>query len=322
MKKIALSVLAILFFILVAAQSSTAQEKYTLKSAYPPGRYEMVTDIDMDMTMDMGGAKMPMKQKQTQYITIDAAERSSDGTQKIVQEITRIAMSGKMMMIDTKYDSADPDAEKSPMKMMGAMVGMKLTMTFDKDGKMIKMEGIDEFFEKLSKHPDYPKQVTEMLEKQMTDESLTKSFDVMREMMPKTPVGIGETWKTEGSSEMPILGKIKTNLENTLKEIKTENGRKLAVIVSKSILRSEEPKEIENMGIKMTFVKMDMSGETAALVDLESGLLQKSVSDITMAMELEADAGGKAMTQKMTGTTKTTVTVLRIPPPPVVSVIN
>lgn len=310
MKNVPFSVFAVLLLILAAGQSATAQEKYTLKNAYPPGQYELVMSSDMDMTVEMSGAKMPMKVKQTQYMMIDAAEKNADGTQKIVMEITRIVMSQKVSLMNIEYDSADPDSIKSPMKAAGVVVGLKVTTLLDKEGVPIKVEGMDEFFEKLANDPDYPKPVAEMLRKQMTDESMTQSLDMAREMVPKEPVAVGETWKTEGNSEIPMLGKAKTNLENTLKEIKTENGRKYAVIASKSLIHSEEPREMEVMpGTKMTFSSVDINGETTVLLDMESGFAKSSAIDMEIAMEMSMGLGDKTIKQKISGKNKTTVTV-------------
>jgi hypothetical protein len=264
----------------------------------------------MDTTLEMpGGVKMPSTQTQTQYLTIDAAAKNADGTQNVVMEITRIAMKTKAGMIDMKYDSADKDADKSPMKAVGVVVGMKTTILFDKDGKPIKYEGIDEFFKKLADNPDYPKQMAEMLKGQLTDENMGKNFDLARDMMPSAAVAVGETWKTEGSAEMPMLGRTKTNVENTLKEVKTEDGRKIAVIQSKSVMNSEEPKKIETMGVSMTFTKADINSETTTLLDIESGLVKSTTADMDMTMEMSSDAGGRVMTQKLSGKGKTTTTV-------------
>jgi hypothetical protein len=288
-----------------------AQEKYTLKNAYPPGQYEMVINVEMNMTTGISDkAKVPIKQKQTQYITIDAAERSADGTQKVVMEITRFAMNSKMSLVNMAYDSADPNAKNSPFKMMGVVVGMKITMTLDKDNVPIKMEGMSAFFDKLMEDPDYPKQTAEMLKAQMSDESMSKSFDVGRDAMPKNPVAVGETWKTESTSELPMLGKAKVDLENTLKEVKVEDGKKIAVIVSKSAIRTDEAKEWSmTPGMSMNFQKMDMSGETTMLLDMESGLMVKSTAEMEMAMEMTMGMGDREMTQQISGKGTTTVTV-------------
>ena len=314
MKKFALSVLAMLFFVLAAGQSTTAQEKYTLKSAYPPGQYEMVMGIDMDMTIDMSGAKMPMQQKQTQYMAIDAAAKNADGTQKIVMELTRVVLDQKMSMANLKYDSADPDSDKSPMKAAGVIVGLKITTLFDKDGKPTKVEGMDEFFDKLLNNPEYPKPIAEMMKKKISNESMTKMMDFARDAMPKEPVAVGETWKTEGTSTLPILGEAKTNLENTLETVKTENGRKIAVIATKLLIQSDEPNEMEPVpGAKVTFTKMNITGNTTVLLDIESGLALSSTSDTEMAMELSTNVGDKTMEQKISGKGKTTMTMTPIP---------
>jgi hypothetical protein len=263
----------------------------------------------MDMTIDMAGNKIPSVQSQTQYITIDAASKNADGTQKVVMEVTRFAMTQKLPTGEMKFDSAAPDADKSPLKAAGVVVGMKITISIDKDGQAVKYEGADEFFKKLVDNPDYPKQIAEMLKEQMTDENLGKSFDLARDMMPTTPVAVGETWKTEGSADIPMLGRTKTNVENTLKEVKTENGRKIAVIVSKSTLRSEEPKKMDIMGVSMTVTKVDITGDTTTSLDAESGLTKSSIADTDMAMEMSVEAAGQVIAQKISGKGKTTVTI-------------
>jgi hypothetical protein len=299
-----------LFLALVASSSVTAQEKYTLKNAYPPGQYEMVLNTEMDIVSRMSDkAKMPMKQKQTQYIAIDAAERSADGTQKVVMEITRMVMEQKMSVVNMKYDTADTTAKDSPLKMLGVIVGLKLTILYDKDNVPIKFEGFKEFLEKLSADPDYPQSALEVL-KGMSDESMSKLLDAARDFMPKTPVAVGETWKTESTTEMPVFGKAKMDLTNTLKEVKVENGKKIAVVLSKAVIRTDEANEMTNMpNISMTFTKMDTSSETTALVEIESGLMVKSTAEMEMEMEMKMGLGDREITQQISGKGTTTVTV-------------
>ncbi|MCL2742846.1 MAG: DUF6263 family protein [Planctomycetaceae bacterium] len=308
MKKITL----FLCFCVVSAfcLSASAQEKYTLKVQFPAGKYQNVIESDMDMSIGMAGqaAKMPMKQKQTQYMSLDVSPKVENGTQKIVMETTRIAMETKSAMMNMKYDSADPESAASPMKAAGAMVGMKLVLTF-KDGKVAKVEGIEEFFEKLANNPDYPKQTAEMLKKQFSNQAMTKNFDAQHEAMPSKPVAVGEEWKTESTTEIPMLGKVKAVLNNTLKEVKEENGKKIAVIISKASMKSTEPNEVETGGGKMTFTKVDIDTATTITLELETGLVPSTVADIKMEMEMKLEAAGQTMQQQMTGTGTTTSTL-------------
>ncbi|GHT36264.1 hypothetical protein FACS189427_07550 [Planctomycetales bacterium] len=303
-------------FCLAVSAQDEKNTKYTLKVQYPAGKYQNVIDSDMDMTIGMSGqtAKMPMKQKQTQYMTLDVTPKTEDGTQTLTMETTRIATEVKSPFANMKFDSADPDAANGPMKAAGVAVGLKAVMTC-KDGKIIKVEGIEEFFEKLAANPDYPKQTAEMLKKQFNNESLTKNFDIQQKAMPSSqPVAVGEQWKTDGTAEIPMLGKVKTVLNNTLKEVKEENGKKIAVIISKTNIKSAEPKELEaGNGVKTTFTKFSIDTTTTFNLEIESGLVLSSDADIVLEMESKIEAAGKTIEQQLSGTGKSTVTIAPFP---------
>lgn len=309
MKKIVLSVFVLCFFVAVASLS--AQEKYTLKNQYPEGRYQMVVESDMDMVMEMSGQKMPTKQLMTQYQTLIAEKKQADGTQKVSMETTRILMNQKMMGMDMKFDSDDKDADKSPLKAVSVMVGLKITMIFDKDGKITKVDGIDEFTEKLSNDPNYPKQVLELMKKQVNNETMTKMFNAQREAMPTKPVAVGDTWQSAGSADIPMVGKADTKLDNSLEEVKEVDGKKIAVIRSEAKIESEEKQEMD-MGIaKMDLTKMKTNTISTMEMELETGLVARTVADLEMEMDAQMNAGDQKMEMKMTGKGKTTTTVTR-----------
>lgn len=310
--KITVPLLLFVFVSLFLAAGVWAEEKkFTLKNRYPEGKYNSVMNMDMDMIIEMAGQKMPMKQKMGQYMDIAAGVVQSDGSQKVVMEFTRVTMDQKMAMMDMKYDSADEASKNSPLKAMGVIVGFRLTITFDKDGKIAKVEGLEEFWDKLSKNSDYPPQLAEMLKKQMNAETMTKNYDSHREMMPEKPVAVGESWKSTGSAEMPMIGKMETELDNTLKVVKLVDGVECAEIVSKMKMESKEPGEVEMGPTKMEYKSFSMDGDTTVLMEIATGLVTSTVGDMTLAMELEMKVNDQTMTQKMSGTGKTTTTITR-----------
>ena len=309
MKKII--ILLLLFFVFVASGIQAEEKKFTLKNQYPQGTYEMVMNMDMDMIIEMMGQKMPMKQKMGQYCDIDAGPVDGDGFQKVVMKVTRIVMEQKVSLANLKYDSADEATHNSPLKAMGVMLGLRLTMTFDRDGKIVKVEGLDEFWNELAKNPDYPPQAAELLKKQMTNESMTKNFDSHREAMPSGPVAVGDRWKSTGSAEMPMIGKLETELDNTLRIVKLVEGVECAEIVSKIKMDTKEPGEIEMGQAKMEYKNVSMENESTMLMEIGTGLVISHVSDMKMEMEMETQVGDRTMEQKMTGTGKTTMTITR-----------
>lgn len=312
MKKTIVSILALLVFTSCFAIVS-AQEKYILKVGYPEGKYEMKTETDMNMTTEMAGQKMPMTQKQTQYMEIDAGPIASDGTQKVSMEIKRVTMQQKAGPMDMKYDSDDPDASKSPLKSMGIMVGLKLVMTYGKDGKVANVEGWDEFMKRLEETPDMPKAVIDMMKDQLKPESFTKNMSAAWDIMPKAPIAVGEQWKSDSEIEIPMFGKVKNDMDNTLKNVETVDGAKIAEISSQAKVMSEEPKEMDMGPAKMSFKNMNIEMDTTYKINIDTGLMTSSTGNMKMDMEMAIE-GAPEGTQmpKISGTGITTVTVKKI----------
>jgi len=323
MKKFALSSLAFLFLVLVAGQSLTAQEKYTLKSGYAPGKYEKVMENTIDSTGEAMGAKNAMTSTAKIFVTIDAAEKNADGTQQVTAGITRhvatLRITAPMAWVD-EYDKSVPVPNNTPMPYPGkrrglgnVKAGLKITTVYDHDGNPIQSEGADEFFKKLpAVDPQFPKEEAEMHKARMTTEesgqvTVDSNFIYygIHVKMPKAPVAVGETWTSEGSFELPTQGgQYKTKVEHTLSEVKTENGRKIAVIASKMTVNSKEPKPIAGIP-GMTITKVDVSADSIASMDIESGMILKNTSDTVFVVDSEI-GGTKS---KASGKIKTTVTL-------------
>ncbi|MDR1963099.1 MAG: DUF6263 family protein [Planctomycetaceae bacterium] len=305
MNKIVLT--AVVFFLFVF--NTNAQEKYLLKNRYPEGTYEMKTETEMNMLVKMGEQIVPNQQSQTQYQHIVAGPIKPDGSQEVITEIYRIATKQNVNGRNIEFDSAAENAKNSPLRMLGVMVGLKVTMTFDQDGKIAKVEGIDEFLEKVS--ASFPKPVFDMMKKQLSDKAMTKTFDALRDAMPSQPVAIGEKWNSESQSEIPIIGKIKTELQNTLKAIQQTEGKELAEIESQSQIKSDKSQEINMGAAQMTFKNADINSESTIQMEIKTGLVVSNVTKMKINMEAEITANNQTMKQNMSGEGKTAITVTR-----------
>lgn len=312
MKRAIVSVLTPLIFASCLAAVS-AQEKYTLKVGYPEGKYEMKTETDMDMTTEIAGQKMPATQKQTQYMEINAGPINPDGTQKVGMEFKRTVMRQKAGPIDMTYDSDDPDSAKSPQKMMGIMVGVKLVMTYDKDGKIVNVEGWDEFIKRLETTPDMPKATVDMMKNQLRPESLAKNMSAAWDIMPKAPIAVGEQWKAVSDLEIPMIGKVKNEMDNTLNTVESVDGVKVAEISSQAKVVSDEPKDMDLGPAKMSFKNINIEMDTIYKINVETGLMMSSIGKMKMDMEMSIEGvpEGSQM-PKISGTGTTTVTIKKI----------
>lgn len=313
MKKFVPILLVFSLLVLVAARTVSAQEKFALKQRFPEGKYEMNIGTDMKMNMEIQGKKTPTTQKQNQYWEIVAGATEADGTQKIVMEVKRFAMQQKVAGMDMKYDSDDPKTANSPLKSVGIMVGLKMTVINDKDGKPQSVEGWDEFMEKMIAEGDPgQKMVFESLKDQFKPEMFTKNMTAGQDIMPKDPVAVDDNWKATSSMELPMVGSMEMKTDNTLKSIKTEDGKKIAEIFSKSEVSTAEGKEMEMGPAKMTLNNVDIKTDSTIKMEVETGLIFSNVAEMTMSMEMAVSGGPNAMpAMKMSGTGTTTVTVAR-----------
>jgi hypothetical protein len=288
-----------------------AQEKYIFKNRFPQGTYEMRLETEMDMVIKIGEQIIPNRSSQIQYQEIVAGPIEPDGSQQTVIETKRIVMKQIINGQEIAFDSADEKAKNSPFKLMGVMVGLKVTTTFEQNGKITKIDGIEEFWEKNAQA--FPKPVLDVMKKQFSEKALSKIFDVVQEAMPKQPVAVGEQWKSESLSEIPFIGKVKTEQTNTLKEIQSVDGTELAVIVSQSHMKSDTPQEM-NMAtiIKMMLNSTDIDSESTIQMELKTGLVVSNVTQIKMNLELETTApNNQIVKQNVNGEGKTTMTVTR-----------
>ena len=314
MKQLALFSFTFLSLLLVAGPSLTAQEKYTLKKGYAPGQYDRVTEVISVSTSTISGHPFTSKETQMQYVTVDAAEKNADDTQNVTAEITRMTSSANGGNV---HDSAN--VNDSEALWFGLFIGLKVTTLYDQDSHPIKSEGGEEHFKKLMADPKYtsPDYIKEMVKGkklgmtdfesgQITADLQGEPFDLSRIKMPKTPVAVGETWKTEYywqtyyGQTMDEEYKIKVHkfqVENTLTEVKTENDRKIAIIVSKT------EGSAKGVVCAAAIVNQDFRVETITWLDIESHLILKSISNMESEKEMVAP-----FKQKSSHKIKTTVT--------------
>lgn len=299
------------FTVVCFSVSVSAQDKFELKLRYPEGKYEMTTENVTDMTTDMGGRAIPMNQSQTQYAEIIAGPVAADGSQQVSMEIKRVVSEQKGSAgMSMKFDSDKPDSSNPQAKAMGFIVGMKLTLTYDKDGKAVKVDGWDEFIATLEKSTEMPKEVVDMLKGTLSAETFTKNINAAQDVLPKKPVEVGANWKSESELEIPMIGNLKNELDNKLLSVETVNGVKLAAINSKAKIDAKEGTEVKMGPMTMQFKNMDIETDTTYKLDIASGLLQSSVGDLKMSMEMDVPGlPAEMQAPKMSGTGKVTVTV-------------
>ncbi len=281
--KIATLRLFVFCWILFASTGVFAQQKYSLKSNFPEGRYTMQTETIMNMTMQMGGQIAPSEQKQIYLFDVTALAKAPDGSQQLSLELTRIQMSVKTRGREILFDTNDEEDAVAPLKVLRLMLGMKQTLTRSPEGKIVKIEGMEEHWQKLLEGAGpAEKTAIENLKKTTKVDTFSKNFDRNQEVLPTQPVALGEIWKTEAASDIPLLGPVRVQAENVLQSVEKIDGVETAFIQSKVKTESQDPKSVEMGGVKMQFKNLKIDTDTTVMLEIPTGLLTSNHSKLTI----------------------------------------
>jgi Family of unknown function (DUF6263) len=155
---------------------------------------------------------------------------SDDKGATIEMTFDRMSMGMSMLGKDMTFDSQkDKPSADNPLSGLGALVGVKLTVHFAKDGKVDKVEGIDEMKKKLEGDASNPV-ATQILKQTMNEDQLKQTMNAaFAEAVPSKPVDIGDTWESNVTQNTGGMA-VKMKAENKLVAIDDQGGHKVAKI--------------------------------------------------------------------------------------------
>jgi hypothetical protein len=204
----------------------------TLALKFPAGQVDrMSTTMDMDQTLTADA--LPAPQKQTIKMGMDMllkVVKSDDTGATVEMTFDRMSMGMSMFGKEMKFDSEkDKPSADNPLSGLGVLVGVKLTAHFGKDGKVDKVEGVDEMKKKLS--TDASNVVAaQVLKQTMNEDQLKQTVNAaFAEAIPSKPVDIGDTWESNVTQNTGGMA-IKMKAENKLVAIDEKGGHKIAKI--------------------------------------------------------------------------------------------
>jgi len=278
-------------------QTASAQERHTLKSEYPEGKYIMQQETSMIMTQELGGQRIPTTQSQRLTYEIVAGPRDANGNQVIQMTATRIQVHHQMMQptpqgmmpMDIRFDSND---EQDMIPVLGrafrAMLGMTFSIHFDRAGDIDRVEGLDEAWERLAGNmPPGTQPMMAGMRERMNADTFARSFEQVRQILPTAPVAVGDTWKTETKVMLPMVGEMTVESQNTFKAVERVNDVDVAVIESIAKSVSTEPQDIEQGPATVRLNQFSTETKTTTRIELRSGLLLGSDAEIRLMADCE-----------------------------------
>jgi hypothetical protein len=262
--------------------SLKAADELVLKlNLQPQSSYLYTMDMSQTRVQTVDGDKQSLSQEMLEVWKYNVISREKSKNIDLELTYKRIKVTQNFNEQSTSFDSDSPPEYLDPsMKGLASMPGAVLTVRMTTDGKVARIDGVDDMVDKMIKamvlpNPDQKKAVIADLRKQWGTDAMKQSLEQITSFYPTEPVPIGESWNakfdiTSGGLPMHI------NSEYTLKS--RNDG--IATIDVASMISSDSTTGTVTMGsLKMAYnIKGSQNGRIE--VDETTGLPLNSKLDM------------------------------------------
>jgi hypothetical protein len=262
----------------------------------------MITETTQDMKIM--GQTIAQNQKVTFYLSWNPVEQNKEGNWIVKQKIEGLKMEIEIGGNKIPFDSTKKGAAPQPLSdFYRSLVDSEFTLTIDKNTKITKIKGRDEFLKKLVKENP---QIEPLLKTILTDEALKQMSDPAFSVVPAKPVRKGDSWEKIASLGMGPTGSFDTNYKYTY-EGRDEN--QLQRIKVDTTLKYNPPDPNIGWTLPFKIVKADLTSKRSSgniLFDSAKGRMVKSDMTLHLTGTLTISIGGMAdeITLDQTQTTK------------------
>jgi hypothetical protein len=274
--------------------------------------YQEVTTISRQ-TMKILGMSMPdinQDQSQTFVFSWTPKEQDKDKNWIVNQKIEAIKM--EMRIADNKltFDSTkDAQSAQNPLSdFFKALNGSEFKLVISPDFKVLRIEGRDDFLNKLIKANT---QMESLLKQILSDETLKQMADNAFAALPNRAVQKGDTWERNSTANMGPIGSYKT-LNTFTYEGEEGKFHKIKVVTT---LDYTPPGANSSGALPFKIKSADLKARNATgtiLYDPERRWIDSSDSKLLLEGKLTLDLNGQTqdvqLTQEQETKAKTTDT--------------
>jgi hypothetical protein len=280
-----------------AASNSASKEGLKLKVKWPLGaRYVYRMDLDQHSTNKFPQMPQGMQQDVTIAMTyaLSVAKETAGGGHDLEMEFLANEMEVKMgpqvvMSFDSKEDAKN-DAQNPMATPFRKMVGSKLHLQVDADGKVEQFIGLQEWIDNIGGDAGPGK----MMVAQMFNEGSMRQMADFGRGFPAKPVQPGETWPFKIEIPLGSMGKIAIDSKITFTGWEEREQHKCVLLKSTGSLKGSPGAGPDGGPIrKMTIDHGKISGQS--WFDPEAGAVIETIADQAMLVkgEMTGQPGNK-----------------------------
>lgn len=300
--------------VLLTAGHARAQGRIDLKYIFNEGeaaRSRLTIENTTKTEESISGSSWQQRQKQEFVFRVQTTHVDVEGVGTIQMTIESLkASTERSGQGTTEFDSTKPrkaGAASAGEDQLAALIGQSLTMVVAPDGAVREMRGVDiiarAMTAQLGENP-LASGLVEGLTGAVADDALREALQAGMRVLPGRPVGRGETWTTQFSQSLGMLGAVKSKWKHRLASIERKKAGEDQI---SQIARIESEVQIAvgdagdkrpsrrgvdawtelAPGLKVRFDKA--KGTATTLFDVTRGRAIKSESAMTMPIEVKVE---------------------------------
>jgi hypothetical protein len=300
----------VLLVVAVMAVCAYGQEPIKLEWKFvkdKPFYQEMNTKTNQTMKI-MAMDNVTQNNDQTFYFSWTPLEQDKDKNWIIEQKIEGVKMDIEIGGNRINYDSTNPSASSgNPLAdFFKALVGSKFKLTVSPQMKVLKIEGREDFINRLVKaNPT----MEPLLKQILGDEALKQMADPAFGALPSKPVKKGDTWEKQSKLDMGPIGIYDTTYKYTYEG---KEGKLDKIKVDTTLnYKAPEASAAGQLPFKIKAANLQSKNATGTIwFDNEKGRLDHSDMKLNLEGKLTIEIGGMQsevdLTQKQDTKVKTT----------------
>jgi hypothetical protein len=277
----------------LGADTATTFAQTTLRYQFKAGnRIPYVLEQKIKMTINAQGNEVQMNIAQNVEITWNIASVDSDGKAKMTQKIGRIRFSmdglptGKI-----EFDSKDGKEPEGPVgkilaPLLKSMAGAEISLTMDPQGRSSDVKVPKELVDAVKNSP-----AAAQLGEMFSEEGFKRLAGQGGLVLSAEPVNKGSSWDQKIEMKLPV-GKMTVDNKLTYEGPVERDGKTVQKVALHPVLTLEG-----GPNAPATIKLKDQNSKGNAFFDNAAGRLLET--DLTQNMDMEVNAGGQTVTQKM-----------------------
>jgi hypothetical protein len=269
--------------------------KTQVKMAWPEGSWVMTIASQTEGTTTIGDENVANRDRSTQVWQIDVGKTDDKDEKRLRMRLVEMVSEGQSGGDAYRYDSTKDGQDKGEQDfvyqpLMAAEVGVLL----DADDMVIEAGGLGKLWDELADKAvtDAQRSLLAEMKTGMNDKSFEVQFRRLESLMPRSPVAVGDNWKSGVRLDLPIIGELKARYDCKLAAMEKSAGGDLAVIEASSQYTQSSPKASSMMGVDVTLSKVDLEEKTRLAVSSRTGLVVRDECQRTATVAGKAKIEG------------------------------